>query len=254
MTRRPSISVCMATYNGARFLGEQVASVLPQLRANDELIVADDASQDETVAILESVRDERVRILRQPRNAGVLKTFESALRQAMGEIVFLCDQDDIWREDKVASVLGAFENSPETTLVLTNGELMDTRGRLLGQMLHSGAPLPLGATANFIRNRYQGSTMAFRREILDAALPFPEHIPMHDSWIGLVNALVGKAAYLPQSLVYYRRHENNATSRNHGPLRRMGAQRWELLKALLRRSHALIQVRRALRTQQFPAV
>lgn len=244
--RRPSVSVCMATYNGARFLGEQIASVLPQLDENDELIVADDASRDGTVAILESLRDARMRILRQPRNAGVVKTFELALQEARGEIVFLCDQDDVWREDKVESVLAAFERSPEITLVLTNGELMDAQGRLLGVMLHDGAQLPLGLTANFIKNRYQGSAMAFRREILDAALPFPNRIPMHDSWIGLVNALVGKAVYLPQSLVNYRRHEKNATSRDHGPFLRMLAQRWRLLAAVIRRRRELAQTRRTL--------
>jgi glycosyltransferase involved in cell wall biosynthesis len=240
----------MAAFNGARFIREQVASVLPQLGPNDELIVADDASQDETVAIVEAFRDVRVRVIRQPRNVGVVKTFENSLREASGEIIFLCDQDDVWREDKVARVLDAFESSPSTTLVLSNGELTDAEGRPLGETLRSGDRLPLGATANFIRNRYQGSTMVFRREILEAVLPFPEGIPLHDSWIGIVNALVGKAAYLPQSLIYYRRHESNATKRTHGPIARMIAQRWRLFRALVSRRKALVQTRKALRAGQ----
>lgn len=247
MTRPRTLSVCMAAYNGARFIREQVASVLPQLGPGDELIVADDASRDETVAILNAFGDARVRVLRQPRNAGVIRTFESALRQARGEIIFLCDQDDIWRQDKVASILAAFESSAATTLVLSNGELMDAEGTSLGETLHAGSRPPLGATANLLRNRYQGSTMAFRREILDAVLPFPEGIPMHDFWIGLVNALVGRAAYLPQSLIYYRRHESNATSRKHGPVVRMIAQRWRLFRALAGRGRVLAQTRSALR-------
>jgi glycosyltransferase involved in cell wall biosynthesis len=247
MNSRTRLSVCMAAYNGARFIGEQVASALTQLGSADELIVADDASTDETVRILEGFRDPRVRVLRHAQNSGVIKAFERALRQATGEIVFLCDQDDVWRESKVARVLAAFENSPGTTLVLTNGELMDAHGHALGEFLHSGARVPLGVAANLIRNRYQGSTMAFRREILDAALPFPAGIPMHDSWIGLVNALVGSAVYLPESLIFYRRHESNATSRRHGPIHRMLAQRWSLFKALVSRREALVRTRKALR-------
>lgn len=254
MNRRPAVSVCMAAYNGARYIAAQVQSVLAQLAPEDELIVADDASQDDTVPILEGFRDPRVRILRHLQNQGVIKTFESALRQATGEIIFLCDQDDLWREAKVARVLAAFESSPGTTLVLTNAELMDGEGNSLGKTLHSGSRLPLGATANLIRNRYQGSTMAFRREILQAALPFPEDIPMHDSWIGIVNALVGRAVYLPQTLILYRRHGSNATSLRHGPIRRMAAQRWVLLNALLARCRVLMQVRISLRTRQLSAL
>jgi glycosyltransferase involved in cell wall biosynthesis len=239
----------MAAHNGARFIREQVESILGQLAADDELVVVDDASSDETVAILESFSDPRLRIVRRERNCGVLQSFERALQEAKGEIVFLCDQDDVWRGDKVAEMLKVFDRSAETTLVLSNGELIDGRGRLLGQALHAGDRLPLGVPANLIKNRYQGSTMAFRREILAAALPFPEGIPMHDSWIGLVNGLVGKASYLPQKLIYYRRHGENATSRQHGPVRHMAAQRWGLVKALIARAGALTRMRKALRTQ-----
>ncbi len=250
MSDRRPLSVCMAAYKGARFIREQVDSVLRQLGPEDELIVADDASPDETVAILEGFHDARVRVLRHPQNVGVIRAFESALAQARGEIIFLCDQDDVWLEEKVARVLAVFENSPATTLVLTNAELIDGQGRPLGQMLHTGARPPLGAAANLLKNRYQGSTMAFRREILEAALPFPEGIPMHDSWIGMVNALVGRAAYLPQGLIYYRRHESNATSPKHGPIRRMIAQRWGLLRALVGRRKALAHTRARLRSAQ----
>jgi glycosyltransferase involved in cell wall biosynthesis len=249
MANRPRVSVCMAAHNGAHFIREQVESILGQLAADDELVVVDDASRDETVAILESFSDPRLRVVRQAHNCGILKSFERALQEAKGEILFLCDQDDVWRGDKVAEMLKVFDRSAETTLVLSNGELIDGGGQSLGQALHAGDRLSLGVLANLIKNRYQGSTMAFRREILDAALPFPEGIPMHDSWIGLVNGLVGKAFYLPQKLVYYRRHGENATSREHGPVGRMAAQRWGLMKALAARAGALTRTRRVLRAE-----
>jgi glycosyltransferase involved in cell wall biosynthesis len=249
MTHDYRLSVCMAAHNGARFIREQVESILSQLTADDEIVVVDDASSDETVAILEDLRDPRMRIIVQSRNRGALKTFERALREARGEIIFLCDQDDVWRSDKVEEMLRAFQCSPSTTLVLSDRELIDGRGYSLDEPPHSRDHLPLGVAATFIKNHYQGSTMAFRREILEAALPFPDSIPMHDSWIGLVNAVVGKAAYTPQKLVYYRRHPGNATSREHGPLRLMAVQRWGLLKALISRTGALLRTRRALRVQ-----
>jgi glycosyltransferase involved in cell wall biosynthesis len=243
------VSVCLAAHNGARFIREQVESILSQLSLGDELIVVDDASSDDTVAILEGFRDARIRIIRQVPNCGVLKTFERALREAAGEVIFLCDQDDVWRGDKVAKTLEAFERTPGATLVLSNGDLIDSRGRSLEEALHASDRLPLGVAANLVRNRYQGSTMAFRREILAAALPFPGGIPMHDSWIGIVNAVVGRAVYLPQKLVSYRRHGDNVTSRHHGTVYRMLAQRWGLLKALIGRTGALLRVRRVVRAQ-----
>jgi glycosyltransferase involved in cell wall biosynthesis len=248
VTHEYHLSVCMAAHNGAQFIREQVKSILSQLNSHDdEIVVVDDASKDETVAILKDMCDPRIKIIRQPCTCGVLKTFERALREAKGEIIFLCDQDDVWRGDKVMEMLRAFEGSPRTTLVLSNGELIDGRGFSLEESLHTRARLSLGVTANLIKNHYQGSTMAFRREILEAALPFPESIPMHDSWIGLVNAIVGRAVYLPQKLIYYRRHRDNATKREHGPLHRMAAQRWGLLTALISRTRALLRIRRALR-------
>jgi glycosyltransferase involved in cell wall biosynthesis len=247
MRRRPRVSVCMAAYNGARFIREQVESILPQLSAGDELVVVDDASRDETLGILEAFRDPRLRVIRQARNAGVCRTFENALREARGEVIFLSDQDDLWRADKVTRVLEVFDRDPDATLVLSNGELIDGQGQRLGETLQAGKSFSLGAVANLVRNRFQGSAMAFRREILAAVLPFPQRIPMHDSWIGIVNALVGKAVYLPQCLISYRRHEGNATSRSHGPIGLMIKQRWRLLRALAARSGELAGLRRSLR-------
>src|SRR5688572_23511076 len=95
------VSVCMAVYNGAAFLKTQVESILQQLHAEDELIVVDDASQDDSMRILQELHDPRLRVHRNERNQGVLATFERALRLARGDIVFLSDQDDVWLAAKV---------------------------------------------------------------------------------------------------------------------------------------------------------
>jgi len=102
----------MAVYNGASFLRPQLESILEQLRADDELVVVDDASQDETAAILARTDDARLRLHRNERNLGVLATFEKALRLARGEIVFLSDHDDLWLAGKVEKILAVFAASP----------------------------------------------------------------------------------------------------------------------------------------------
>jgi hypothetical protein len=146
-------------------------------------------------------------------------------------------------------MLRAFAADPLITLVISNGEMIDASGQSLSQPLHASEHFFPGLVANLIKNRYQGSTMAFRREILEAALPFPDGIPMHDSWIGLVNAVIGRTVYLPDRLVFYRQHECNLTSRNHGTFSRMIGQRWVLAKNLLYRIGTLARVRRKLRRQ-----
>jgi glycosyltransferase involved in cell wall biosynthesis len=244
------ISVCMAVYNGSEYIREQVASILPQLGEDDEIEVVDDASQDTSVTILEGFHDSRIRIIRQAENRGVVRTFERAIREATGEIIFLSDQDDIWHPNKIATMREAFVADPRVTLVLSNGEFINSNGMPLLKQLKDGRRFLPGVLPNLIKNQYQGSTMAFRREILEAVLPFPDGIPMHDSWIGLVNAVIGKTAYLPDRLLFYRRHEGNVTSLRHRTIRRIVVQRWKLMRCLTLRLGTMMLVKRRLREQQ----
>jgi len=246
---RPSVSISLATYNGAPYLKKQIDSILEQVGSNAEIVVVDDSSTDETIRILEEIRDERIRIIRQERNRGVVKTFERAVMEATGDVIFLCDQDDIWLPEKVETVLRTFAADKAITLVISNGSLIDATGRSVGRELYNGDRIPLGFLSNLIKNRYQGSAMAFRREILEAALPFPARISMHDSWIGLVNAIVGRAEYIPAKLILYRQHENNVTARHHGPVHRMVVQRWRLAVGILARLGLLLRIRRDMRRQ-----
>ena len=102
------LSVAMATYNGARYLRQQLESIFSQLAPEDEIVIVDDASQDATCAIVMEFKDARVRLLRNPRNVGVLGSFERAIRNTTGDVIFLSDQDDVWRGDKVRKFRAAF--------------------------------------------------------------------------------------------------------------------------------------------------
>jgi len=222
----------MASYNGATFIGEQIASILPQLGEHDELVIVDDASNDNTSAVVESFHDRRIRVFKQKRHRGVVASFGYALERARGDIVFLTDQDDIWPADKVNIFLEVFNTNSDVTVVMSDVLIVDATGRICSGPKFGSHRFRPGVLRNLIRNRYQGSAMAFRRRILNHCLPFPSDIPMHDVWIGLVNQFVGKAAFIPEPLLFYRRHGSNASPDTHAPISQMLHWRWALMKNL----------------------
>ncbi|MGA9587344.1 MAG: glycosyltransferase family 2 protein [Terracidiphilus sp.] len=229
------ISVCMATYNGARFIHEQLASILTQLDSDDEIILVDDASTDATVFIAEGFSDKRIRVLRQTHNCGVLKTFERTLREAAGDIIFLADQDDVWRGDKVAKVKRVFQTHADLSLVLSDCAIIDAMGEVVATTRFKSGKFHPGALHNIVRNSYLGCSMAFRRPILEYCLPFPVDIPMHDMWIGILNQLVSKNGYIDEPLMSYRRHDRNSSPEKHAPVAQMIRWRLALVKNLILR-------------------
>lgn len=197
------ISVCLATYNGAPYIKEQITSVLNQLLENDELLIADDGSTDNTITIIESIHDSRLRIVGVGGKLGVVKNFERVLTEAKGQYVFLCDQDDIWLPNKVEECLQALEKN---ILVVTDCKVVDKSLNEISpsffQLRNSGK----GILKNIWKNTYLGCCMAFRRELLNIGLPIPAKIPMHDMWLGLLAETQGTVLFLPQNLSLYRRH------------------------------------------------
>ncbi|MES3023178.1 MAG: glycosyltransferase family 2 protein [Pseudomonadota bacterium] len=237
-----STSVVMATYNGAAYVERQLASILGQLGADDEVIIVDDHSRDATVALIAGFNDARVRMHRNPANLGVQRSFEKAIGLATGDIIFLSDQDDVWHPEKVARFARAFAERPEVTLVLSDARIVDRHGLQLQPSFFAirGGFAP-GLVSNLVKNKYLGCVMAFRRVLLDKMLPFPPDIPQHDMWIGLINALYGRAHYIDLALVDYRRHDANASptsSNTRGSLVQMLGWRWALVTGLAARAYA----------------
>jgi glycosyltransferase involved in cell wall biosynthesis len=109
------ISVCVATYNGERFIHQQLSSIVCQLAKDDEIVIVDDASSDATIERIESFRDAWIRIVRHERNCGVVNTFGHALTEARGNCIFLCDQDYIWAPSRVSRLIEAFREEPSVT-------------------------------------------------------------------------------------------------------------------------------------------
>lgn len=235
--RRPKVSVCMATHNGEPFIGLQLRSILAQLEQTDEIILVDDASQDKTLLEIARFDDPRIQLIENKVNTGVLRAFESALRRATGEIIFLSDQDDIWLSQKVGTVLNAFYQNPETMLIVSDAVLIDDEGKRIGESYYAvrGRFRP-NLWRNLIVCRFLGCTMAFRSRLLRRSLPFPRATQVHhDIWLGCVNAATGgKALYLEEPLVEYRRHSANVTGRVKFSWQRRIQMRMQLYAALLR--------------------
>jgi glycosyltransferase involved in cell wall biosynthesis len=228
------ISVCMAVYNGTAFLLPQVRSILAQLRQQDELVVVDDASRDASVELLSGISDPRLRLHRNEKNLGVLATFEKGLRLTQGEIIFLSDQDDLWLPGKVEAILAVFIARPEVTLVASDAQVIDETGAVVAASFFAQrGPFRAGVLANLVKNKYLGCTMAFRRSMLDRFLPIPQHVPMHDMWFGMLNAIYGTTYYIDQPLIAYRRHGHNLSPSVGAPFRQKFLWRWSLLKNLL---------------------
>jgi glycosyltransferase involved in cell wall biosynthesis len=206
------VSVCMAVYNGATFLASQVQSILQQLRPDDELIVVDDASNDDSSAILARFADARVAVHRNERNRGVLASFERALAIAKGDVIFLSDHDDVWLPGKVDKALAVYRARPTVTMVASDVRLIDEEGRTVEPSFFARrGRFASGAVHNFVKNKYLGCTLSFRRGMLRIFLPIPPDVPMHDIWFGILNGIYGETHFLDEPLVAYRRHGGNAS-------------------------------------------
>lgn len=229
------ISVCVAAFNGEKYIEEQILSVLRNLDSQDEIIISDDGSSDRTRRIVDDLaeKDRRIRIIDGPRK-GLIKNFENAIVHSKGDIIFLCDQDDVWKDNKVKTVLDIFENT-DCTLVMHDACIVDSNLKILGCSFFEFKKCKKGYWRNLIKNSYIGCCMAFKRSILDYAIPFPDNIPMHDQWIGLLSERVGKVEFCNEQLLLYRRHSNNASEMTRLPLGEMVKNRAIMLKCINKR-------------------
>ena len=205
---RTPVSVCMATYNGEEFLRVQLDSILAQLGPDDELLVQDDGSSDETLNIIDSYHDDRIEVVRNETNLGVIGTFERCLARARHEIVFLSDQDDEWLPGKVDAVVAAFAD-PHVTGVVTNALIVDRDGATTSDSYFAHARSGPGVVHNFVKNSYLGCCLAVRRDVIPVATPVPRSVRTHDGWIGITADLMGTVVFLPTPYLRYRRHGGN---------------------------------------------
>lgn len=214
------ISVAMATYNGAEFLAEQLQSIFAQTRLPDEIIVCDDRSNDRTLPLLHEFAGRapcHMKVVVNEARLGAIKNFEKIIGLCSGDLIALCDQDDVWRPKKLAVIESTFAADTELGVVLTNADLIDRNGVALRGDLWSRCRLnKRRQQALSSSRRYDllfglpfttGATMAFRSRFLPILFPIPEAPTyFHDRWIAILIAAVGRIAIIPDKLISYRLH------------------------------------------------
>jgi glycosyltransferase involved in cell wall biosynthesis len=198
----------MATYNGGKYIYAQLESIVKQLSKNDEVVISDDSSADDTVDIINNFKDKRIQLYENNHFHSPILNFENALKKASGNIIFLSDQDDIWLDNKVkimAKLLLSYD------LVISDCILVDENEAVLNDSFFKLRGSGPGIIHNLIRNSFLGCCMAFNSNLLIKALPFPRGTPMHDMWIGMIGEVFGKTYFCKEKLVKYRRHCENVS-------------------------------------------
>nr|WP_263324821.1 glycosyltransferase family 2 protein [Neobacillus sp. Marseille-Q6967] len=207
------VSVAMATYNGEKFLQQQIDSILSQLSSEDELIISDDHSTDQTLKIIDKYTkgDHRVKLFMNEEK-GVTSNFENAIKRTQNDIVFLSDQDDVWKPEKVQTVKSYYEKNPHIQMIMSDITVVDNDLNPTIESFYEFRGSRSGVMKNIIKNSYIGCAMSFRRELKSKILPIPRNVPMHDMWIGLVADMNHSALLIPEKLIYYRRHDQTVTT------------------------------------------
>lgn len=225
----------MASYNGAQYISEQIASILPQLAEEDELIISDDGSKDETIEIIRSFNDSRIKLYF-CNTKNHMSNFENALSKASGEYIFMSDQDDIWLDDKV---MVSMKYLKEVDLVLSDCILIGNHREKISLSYFSMRKAKAGFFKNFYKNSFTGCCMAFNRKILMKCLPFPANIKSHDTWIGLIAEIYGKTLLIYEPLIYLRRHGNNFSTNSGNDAFITGESSYKLHQILIHRLYLL---------------
>jgi glycosyltransferase involved in cell wall biosynthesis len=214
-----NISVCMATYNGEKYILEQITSILEQLKSDDEVIIVDDCSVDNTANILQRLNDPRIKLHLNDINNGINNSFGRAISLASNDIIFMSDQDDVWIKDRVSLMVKTLINTG-ALLVSSNFEAMDMDGKTISYPVDG---VRFSNSSKHLRNileifigktNYYGCAMAFRKDLVKLILPIPSFVESHDLWISLASNLLRSNAHLDEKTLRKRVHNNNATITN----------------------------------------
>lgn len=228
-----NFSVAMAVRNSENFISEQLDSIIPQLKKGDEIVVSIDPSTDKTAEIVEEYsKNYPFFTVLSGDGTGLVNNFQNALKNCSNEIIFLADHDDVWVKNKAQCVLSCFKE--ETMVVLHDAKICDGKLNVTNQSFMDHRNSKEGFWNNLMRNSFIGCCMAFRKELLQCALPFPDNLPMHDQWIGLCGYKKGKVKFLKEPLLLYRRHGENMSGDSHSGLLQMLKWRMSLVLALLK--------------------
>jgi glycosyltransferase involved in cell wall biosynthesis len=209
------ISIAICTYNGEKYLEEQLRSIMNQSYKNLEIIINDDCSTDKTLDIAYSLQkeDKRIKIYKNENNLGFNKNFEKVLQYCNAQLIALCDQDDIWVLDKIEKQYNLLVNT-NSSLVYCNAQLMDANGNDLNKNLFTQLHVqPIKGETQLgliFDNCVSGNTMLFKKSILKYIYPIPKNI-FFDRWIAFVASYDSTIDVITEPLIKYRQHGGNVT-------------------------------------------
>ena len=214
----PKVDILLATYNGEKYIKEQVESILNQTYENIQIIISDDCSTDNTRQVLkEYENNEKIKVFYQEKNLGYVKNFEFLLKQVKSNLYMLSDQDDVWKKEKVEKFVEKIE-SEKLDLVFGDLEVVDENLNTLYKsynrymhLIHKIKKYQKDYRLQYLYNCMTGCTIISRKNWIDKVLPLPTNSKymIHDYWLGLVIALNGKVGYIEEPYILYRQHGKN---------------------------------------------
>jgi len=213
MTKNEKIDILMATYNGEKYLEEQIDSIINQTYRNWNLLIRDDGSEDETLKIIENYekKDNRIKSIKDNKgNLGIVKNFEELLKSSNSELIMFSDQDDIWIENKLEKYIEITNSlGKKQFLIHSDAILCDINKNILKKTFISKRALKTGLENIFFNYFVQGATVLITKELKEFILPFPDEVYLHDRYIHLMTELFFERIFINESLLYYRQHANN---------------------------------------------
>jgi glycosyltransferase involved in cell wall biosynthesis len=214
------ISIALASYNGEKFLTDQLFSIINQSLLPNEIVIVDDCSQDGTVDIVKrfmnkkNQSDVKIKLFANKQNEGVLKTFQKAILKTEGDIIFFSDQDDLWNFKKIESTAKVFQSKRGVGVVATSYNLINQEGKMIKKGNDSGSLEEISFDSIIGGNKYPGCTMAIKSNYRHFFVDLPLGGFLHDWFIALISSIQNEFFYFYQPLTSYRLHEGNTIGIN----------------------------------------
>lgn len=235
MDKNVRASVAMAAYNGEKYIMEQLDSIIEMLGPSDEIVVSCDESSDRTWDIIRKYakKDARIVCIKNKLKKGVCGNFSNAIKHCSGKYIFLCDQDDVWIDDKINRMIDVLEKSG-ADMAVHDGYITDSELNVSSKTFFNIGKINTSPIANFIQGRFWGCCMVFKCETMGYLIPFPDKIA-HDIYATILVGIKGNITVVDDIFIKHRMHRTNVTPRVHGGIWRIGVDRIRLFFCVLER-------------------